>query len=107
MTNRILIIEDDPDIQDYLDDGLSTEGFCVIRADSISKALQLVQSSPMDAILSDYQLGDGTAFDLLSWVKARDIRIPVTNLAHLPLRCSITFSGCIGFAINSKSYPLR
>lgn len=61
-------------------DGLSFEGFQVIRADGISKALQVIQNSPMNAILSDYELRDGTAFDLLKWLKARDMHIPVIVL---------------------------
>jgi DNA-binding NtrC family response regulator len=81
MTDRILVIEDDPLIQDFLVDGLSNEGFQVIRADGIAKALLTIQNSPpMNAILSDYELRDGTAFDLLKWLKARDIRIPVIVL---------------------------
>src|SRR5580658_2513612 len=80
MTDRILVIEDDALIQDFLVDGLSNEGFQVVRADGISKALQLIQHSSLNAILSDYELRDGTAFDLLKWLKARDIRIPVIVL---------------------------
>jgi DNA-binding NtrC family response regulator len=80
MPDRILVIEDDALIQDFLVDGLSAEGFQVIRADGISKALQLIQHSSLNAILSDYELRDGTAFDLLKWLKSRDIRIPVIVL---------------------------
>jgi DNA-binding NtrC family response regulator len=80
MGNRILVVEDDPLIQDLLADGLGTEGFDVIRADGLSKSFREIQQSPPNIILADYQLRDGTAFDLLGWLKARDIRIPVIVL---------------------------
>jgi DNA-binding NtrC family response regulator len=80
LTNTILVIEDDPEIQDFLVDALTMEGLEVIKADGLAKALLEVQKSPIDMILSDYQLSDGTAFDLLNWLKTRDIRIPVILL---------------------------
>ena len=80
MANAILVIEDDPLIQDFLADGLTIEGLEVIRANSLGKALLEIQKSPINIILSDYELQDGTAFDLLNWLKIRDIRIPVILL---------------------------
>jgi DNA-binding NtrC family response regulator len=80
MTKKVLVIEDDAMTQDFLVDGLSSEGFEVSRADGLSKAILEIQESPMNVILADYQWRDGTAFDLLGWLKARDIRIPVIVL---------------------------
>jgi DNA-binding NtrC family response regulator len=80
MTNKILVIEDDPLTQDFLVDALGIEGFEVSRADGLSKAFLEIQKSPMNVILADYQLRDGTAFDLLGWLKARDMCIPVIVL---------------------------
>ena len=80
MANAILVIEDDPLVQDFLSDGLAAEGFEVFRADGLGVALLEIQKSKVNIILSDYQMRDGTAFDLLNWLKARDIRIPVILL---------------------------
>jgi DNA-binding NtrC family response regulator len=100
MTDRILVIEDDALTQDFLVDGLGIEGFQVTRADGISKALQEIQKSPMNLILSDYQLRDGTAFELLKWLKTRDIRIPVivlTGHASLDLAVQAVKNGAEQF----------
>ena len=80
MGNSILIVEDDPLLLEFLATGLESEGFAVVRADCLSRGLVEVQRSTVHIILSDYHLGDGTAFDLLSWLKARDYHIPVIVL---------------------------
>jgi DNA-binding NtrC family response regulator len=80
MASRVLVVEDDALMQEFLADGLGFEGFEVIRADGLAKSFLEVQKSPPDVILTDYQLRDGTAFDLLAWLNTRDIRIPVIVL---------------------------
>jgi DNA-binding NtrC family response regulator len=80
MGKRVLVLEDDVSVQDFLEAGLSLEGFEVIKADRLSRALLEIQESTPDIILADYELRDGTAFDLLSWLKSRDIHVPVVVL---------------------------
>jgi DNA-binding NtrC family response regulator len=80
MSKRILVVEDDALMREFLADGLGNEGFEVIRADGLARTFLEVQKSAPNIILTDYQLRDGTAFDLLTWLKARDIRIPVIVL---------------------------
>jgi DNA-binding NtrC family response regulator len=77
MKDRILVIDDDVLMLEFLASGLSGEGFDVIRADNLSKSHQSIRESPPTVILTEYQLEDGTAFELLAWLKARDISIPV------------------------------
>jgi DNA-binding NtrC family response regulator len=77
MANRVLVVEDDALVQEFIVDGLEADGFEVGRADGLGKAFMEVQKSPPDIILTDYQLRDGTAFDLLNWLNTRDIRTPV------------------------------
>ena len=100
MGKRILVVEDDPLIQDFLAEGLGIEGFEITRADGIAKSLQEIQKSPPNIILSDYQLRDGTAFDLLAWLKLRDIRIPVivlTGYASIDLAVQAVKNGAEQF----------
>jgi DNA-binding NtrC family response regulator len=80
MLRRILVVEDDELVQEFLADGLGIEGFEVISADGLAKSFLEIQKSSPNIILTDYQLRDGTAFDLLNWLKVRDIRIPVIVL---------------------------
>jgi DNA-binding NtrC family response regulator len=80
MEERVLLVDDDPIVLDFLSVGLEMEGFNVITADSVSRAIIEVQKTQPSIILSDYQLHDGTAFDLLAWLKIRDFRLPVIVL---------------------------
>jgi DNA-binding NtrC family response regulator len=80
MENRILVVEDDALTQEFLFEGLRREGFEVLRADGVSNSCAEILKSPPNIILADYQLRDGTAFDLLAWLKAGDMQIPLIVL---------------------------
>jgi DNA-binding NtrC family response regulator len=100
MAERILIIEDDPSMQGLLAKALGGEGFEVVQADGLAKSFLELQKSPLNLILSDYQLRDGTAFDLLAWLKNRDYRIPVvvlTGLASIELAVQAMKNGAEQF----------
>lgn len=90
MKDKVLVIEDDDLMLEFLATGLGGEGFEAIRADSLSKSFQAIIHSPPNIILADYQLQDGTAFDLLAWLKTGDISIPVIVLtAHTRVELAI------------------
>jgi DNA-binding NtrC family response regulator len=80
MQERILVVEDDVSLLEVLSIGLEAYGFDVGLADGVSRAILEIQKSQPAIILADYQLRDGTAFDLLSWLKTRDFRVPVIVL---------------------------
>ena len=77
LKESVLVVEDDAMTLGLLDVGLRAQGFEVIKADSLSNSYLAIQKSPPSIILADYELGDCTAFDLLAWLKARDISIPL------------------------------
>ena len=80
---RVLVVEDDALTLGVLDAGLRAQGFEVIKAKSISDSYLAILKSPPNIILADYQLEGCTAFDLLAWLKARDISVPLIVLtAH-------------------------
>ena len=90
MNDRVLVVEDDALMLEFLVAGLSAEGFEVIQSDCLSKSYQAILKSPPNIILADYQLQDGTAFDLLVWLKAGDISIPVIVLtAHTRIELAV------------------
>jgi DNA-binding NtrC family response regulator len=80
MQEKVLVVEDDDSLLEVLSIGLEAHGFEVVKADSVSRAILEMQKAQPSIILADYQLRDGTAFDLLNWLKARDFRIPVIVL---------------------------
>jgi DNA-binding NtrC family response regulator len=80
MQERVLVVEDDASLLDVLSIGLELHGFEAARADGVSRAILEIQKAQPSIVLADYQLRDGTAFDLLAWLKARDLRIPLVVL---------------------------
>lgn len=88
--DRILVVEDDPAMQEILAIGLRAMGFEILRADDLSMSYLALAKSQPSIILADYQLPDGTAFELLAWLKARDIRIPLVVLtAHTQIELAV------------------
>src|ERR1039458_8845290 len=90
MGERVLVVEDDALMLELLADRLSLEGFEITKADGLSKAFLELQKLAPDVILANYELGDGTAVDLLDWLKARGIGIPLIVLtAHTDIQLAV------------------
>jgi CheY-like chemotaxis protein len=64
---RILIVEDEPGVLDFLNDALRDLGYETIAAADTTSALSLVeQGEQLDAVLSDYKLPGMTGTELLA-----------------------------------------
>lgn len=62
---RILVVDDDPDIVDYLTSFLEDEGYQVSAAQSSNVALSVIDSVSPDAILIDVLMPGRSGLDLL------------------------------------------
>ena len=69
MSQKILIIEDEPDIRKTLEYNISREGYEVISASSLSEARQNLDSSSFSLLLLDLMLPDGSGLDLFRELK--------------------------------------
>ena len=69
MSQKILIIEDEPDIRKTLEYNISREGYKVISASSLSEARQNLESSSFSLLLLDLMLPDGSGLDLFRELK--------------------------------------
>ena len=69
MSQKILIIEDEPDIRKTLEYNISREGYEVISASSLSEARQNLESSSFSLLLLDLMLPDGSGLDLFREIK--------------------------------------
>lgn len=76
---EILVVDDEPMIRSLMDHALTTMGYTVTEAGSVSEALKLVEkgNKRFDALVTDYNLGDGTGFDIMREVKSHSIDAPV------------------------------
>jgi len=73
----ILVIEDDPSTRDVLRRGLSSVGYEVLEASSISSAKILLGDHHVDLVLTDLGLPDGEGTDLADYVHRRRPDTPV------------------------------
>jgi CheY-like chemotaxis protein len=78
----ILVVEDDDDARDLIATTLRYAGAQVATAPSANAAVELLESSAPDLIVSDIAMPDGTGYDLVKQVRAtpRLSRIPAIAL---------------------------
>lgn len=77
---RILIVEDHDDTRDALERFLSRCGYGVAVAADLRTALNLLQSQPFDAVVTDIALPDGTGYALISEARRRGINVTAIAL---------------------------
>ena len=75
MSNKVLVIEDEPDIRKTLEYNLSREGYKVEGCGSIEDANTFLENPSYSIILLDLMLPDGSGLDLCKQIKSN----PETN----------------------------
>jgi CheY-like chemotaxis protein len=68
---RILLVEDHPDTLEVSRSLLSELACEVLTAKSVSEALRIAESSPIDLVVSDLGLPDGSGVDLMKTLRER------------------------------------
>ena len=82
MSNKVLVIEDEPDIRKTLEYNLSREGYIVEGCGSIEEAKALLENPNFSIILLDLMLPDGSGLDLCRQIKSNSTiqEIPILIL---------------------------
>jgi two-component system response regulator PilR (NtrC family) len=75
--HRILLVEDEAGLREVLALTLDGAGFRVVTAASVAEARGVLTRDPVDAVLSDLKLRDGTGIQLLEWMKETGLTAPV------------------------------
>ena len=70
MSQKILIIEDEPDIRKTLEYNISREGYRVVSASSLLEAKSQIELESFSLILLDLMLPDGSGLDLCREIKS-------------------------------------
>ena len=78
--STILMIEDDKAVAQSLQDGLSRAGFEVIWKASGAEGMQVAQHSPVNLILLDLRLPDGSGFDFCRQMRQKGLHAPIIML---------------------------
>lgn len=69
---KILVVDDELSMREFLDLMLSREGYEVFLATSGRQAVKLIEKQSFDIVLSDIRLGDLTGLDVLRAAKKED-----------------------------------
>ena len=82
MSNKVLVIEDEPDIRKTLEYNLSREGYKVEGCGSIEEANTFLENPSYSIILLDLMLPDGSGLDLCRQIKSNSTtqEIPILIL---------------------------
>lgn len=74
---RILILEDEPDLLDFLAGIFEARGFSVVRTGTCAQALFAVENEPFNCALLDLLLPDGNGFEILRTIRRERGNVPI------------------------------
>ena len=69
---RILLVEDDKDVREWLAETISMLGHYVVAVSGAEEARATLGLTAFDAVLSDFLLPDGNGAELVRWIKAQN-----------------------------------
>ncbi|WNM18169.1 response regulator transcription factor [Flavobacterium capsici] len=80
MAHKLLIVEDETGIMQFLQQGLEEEGFIVTTANNGEKGLELAQNNKFDLLLLDWMLPKMTGFELCTAYRETNKKTPIIFL---------------------------
>ncbi|TLV01444.1 response regulator transcription factor [Dyadobacter luticola] len=80
---KILVVEDEEKLADFMVKGLQQAGYLVVKCDSGTEALNKVASENFDLILLDLMLPGANGLEVLKNMRAFNISIPVIIVSAL------------------------
>jgi two-component system phosphate regulon response regulator PhoB len=72
MNGLILVVEDEPAIQELVSFTCATNGYQVVRADSVAAAQACIRSELPDLVILDWMLPDRSGIDLMRELRAEE-----------------------------------
>ena len=89
MSQRVLIVDDEPDIRATVEILLGRMGLQTSAAEGLNSALSTLQQENFGLVLSDMRLRDGTGLELVQWISQHRADIPVAVITALfrPREC--------------------
>lgn len=81
MNRRVLVVEDDVAIVEFISLGLGYEGYDVFSAGTVAEGLEQVRARRPDLIVLDVMLPDRSGLELLAAVRASGLDLPVIILS--------------------------
>lgn len=69
MENRILILDDDNLLLDFMDEHLSSQGYQIVAFSSPVKAIEYLNENSVDLVITDVKMNEMTGDEILAFVK--------------------------------------
>ncbi|MBT7719671.1 MAG: sigma-54-dependent Fis family transcriptional regulator [Halieaceae bacterium] len=105
---RVLIVDDEPDIRELLDITLSRMGLQTFSAATLGEAQSLVSEVSPDLCLTDMKLPDGNGIHLVEYIQEAHSHIPVAMItAHGSVETAISALKAGAFDFISKPIELE
>jgi CheY-like chemotaxis protein len=77
---KILIVDDEPDLLEIISSEFDLLGANVYQANSVEKAILVLNNTSIDIVISDVRMPNKTGIDLLKFIKNKNIHSPLTIL---------------------------
>jgi two-component system response regulator PilR (NtrC family)/two-component system response regulator HydG len=84
MTERILVVEDDPEMLETCSEVIKRGGYEVVAAESGRVAEQILRTSAVDVVITDLKMPKGGGLDVLRVAKEADPEIVVILITAFP-----------------------
>ena len=110
MSNKILIVDDEPFNLDLLEQELTDKGYVSERANGGSEALKKIESFQPDLVLLDHMMPDLNGLEVLKELRKRGNDVPVIMVtAHGTIERAVEAmkEGAVGGNQNRKSKMVR
>ena len=78
--SRILVVDDEKSMREFLDIALSQEGYQIITAENGYKAIDILQDQPPDLVITDMKMSGKTGMDVLAEAKEVSSFLPVVMI---------------------------
>lgn len=88
--HRVLVIDDDINLNSVICEGLSNNGFDVMSAHSGNEALNVITAGSFDLIVSDLYMNDGGGQQLIDWCRQNKPEIKIIAMSGEALDETIT-----------------